>query len=100
MILGRRVPTLNVSATGDQHHAAQGCGVSTGRSTQGGVRCSPGCPRLFYCSHGGRTRLTGSSSPAYRTGKVGKPVPDTAFLVGGGAVLAVLFALVALWVRR
>lgn len=42
----------------------------------------------------------GSSSPAYRTGKVGKPVPDTAFLVGGGAVLAVLFALVALWVRR
>ena len=42
----------------------------------------------------------GFSSPAYRTGKVGKPVPDTVFLVGGGAVLAVLFALVALWVRR
>ena len=68
---------------------------------KGASRCSPGCPRLFYCSHGGRTRLTGSP-PRRRieSGKVGKPVPDTAFLVGGGAVLAVLFALVALWVRR
>ena len=97
MILGRRVPTLNVSATGDQHHAAQGCGVSTGRGTQGAPGVVPGAPvQSSAVARGGCGRVPRRSASIEEDDG---PVPPVAMLIGSVAVLVVV-TLVALWVRR